>query len=148
MRAVVQRVSQASVSVSGVRKASVGAGFLVLLGVGQKDDEKSAEKLAEKIAGLRIFSNQEGKFDSNLLDVRGEALVVSQFTLYADCRKGRRPDFMPAATPDRAEPLYRSFIQKLGSLGVPVQTGEFRAHMDVELVNDGPVTIILDTDDI
>ena len=147
MRAVVQRVREASVSVADDAVATIGPGVVVLLGIAQNDTPHAGERLAAKIARLRIFENEEGRFDRSLLDVRGEALVVSQFTLIADSRrqKGTRPDFSKAARPDVAEPLYERFCDVLRALGVPVQTGVFGARMEVNLVNDGPVTIVLDT---
>jgi D-aminoacyl-tRNA deacylase len=147
MRAVVQRVREASVSVEGEVVAASGAGVLVLLGVAKDDEPVTAERLAEKVARLRIFENDEGRLDRSLLDVGGQALVVSQFTLIANSRrqKGTRPDFSKAARPEVAEPLYEAFCDALGELGVPVQTGIFGARMAVALVNDGPVTIILET---
>ncbi len=145
MRALVQRVERAAVRLPGGEERRTGAGLLVLLGVGQGDAEAAALKLAEKVARLRIFANEQGKFDRCLLDVRGEALVVSQFTLYGDARGGRRPDFTGAAAPALAKPLYERFCAALEALGVTVRTGEFGAHMAVESVNDGPVTLWLDT---
>ncbi|MBI4386882.1 MAG: D-tyrosyl-tRNA(Tyr) deacylase [Elusimicrobia bacterium] len=162
MRALVQRVLRAHVRFpEGAHPArrylppgasvppaarSIGRGVVIFLGVGAADEPPAARRLAEKCAGLRIFSNDSGKFDRSLKDVGGEALVVSQFTLYGDCRKGRRPDFAGAMEPERARPLYESFVQALRVLEVPVQTGEFGARMEVELVNDGPVTLWLETD--
>ena len=145
MRAVVQRVSQAGVSVAGERIANIRQGFLVLLGVDQGDDEKAADYIAEKVAGLRIFEDQAGKMNLSVRDIGGELLVVSQFTLLADCRKGRRPGFNQAAPPELAEPLCEYFVERLQQQGLPVQTGRFRAEMAVDLVNDGPVTILLDS---
>jgi len=145
MRALIQRVERASVSAGGKTAGAIGAGLCVFLGVGEGDAEKDAEALAVKIAGLRIFSDAEGKFDRSLLDTGGEALVISQFTLYADARRGRRPDFTGAARPPEASRLYEYFCGRLKAAGVPVKTGVFAAHMRVELVNDGPVTIWLDT---
>jgi len=139
MRAVVQRVSRASSTPGG----SIGPGLCVLVGIGEGDDELAAVRLAEKIARLRIFENDEGKFDRSLLDTGGAALVVSQFTLLADTAKGNRPSFSGAARPEVAEPLYRRFCDALRALGVEVATGEFGARMAVELENVGPVTIIL-----
>jgi len=133
------------VSVEGAVFAAGGAGLLVLLGVAAGDDADTAERLASKVAKLRIFENDEGKFDRSLLDVRGEALVVSQFTLLADTGKGHRPSFTGAARPEVAEPVYERFIACLRALGVPVHTGAFGARMQVALVNDGPVTIVLET---
>ena len=140
MRAVVQRVARASSTPGG----AIGPGVVVLLGVADGDDEARLVRLAEKIARLRIFQNDEGKFDHSLLDTGGAALVVSQFTLIADTAKGNRPSFSHAARPEVAEPLYERFCAALRTLGVTVETGVFGAHMEVELVNDGPVTIILD----
>ena len=146
MRAVVQRVRRATVTVGGDIVGSCGAGFVILLGVAARDSEGDADRLAAKIALLRIFENAEGRFDLSLLDVAGEALVVSQFTLIADSKrqKGTRPDFSKAARPEVAEPIYEHFVHALRDLGVPVQTGVFGARMQVSLVNDGPVTIVLD----
>jgi D-tyrosyl-tRNA(Tyr) deacylase len=146
MRAVVQRVSSASVHVDGETVGTCGRGLLVLLGVGHEDTSETAARLAAKIARLRIFENDDGRFDRSLLDTGGEALVVSQFTLLADSRRqrGTRPSFSDAARPNVAEPLVARFCDALRELGVPVQTGVFGAYMEVELVNDGPVTIVLD----
>jgi D-tyrosyl-tRNA(Tyr) deacylase len=143
MRAVVQRVNRASVSVEGREVAAVSSGLLILLGVAAGDDERDAAYLAAKIAHLRIFCDDEGKMNRSLLEVGGEALVVSQFTLHGDCRKGRRPNFTRAAPPAEAERLYNKFIEELSALGVPARAGEFGAMMAVSLVNDGPVTLIL-----
>ena len=142
MRAVVQRVTRASASPGG----EIGQGICILLGIAHDDDEKTACALAGKIARLRIFENDDGKFDRSLLDVGGAALVVSQFTLIADTRKGNRPSFMDAAPQEIAEPLYDTFCDELTTFGVHVERGVFGARMAVELVNDGPVTIILDVD--
>jgi D-tyrosyl-tRNA(Tyr) deacylase len=144
MRAVVQRVSQASVSVEGEIVGAVERGVVVLVGVTHGDEEEQAAWLARKIAGLRIFEDSAGKMNAGLLDVEGAALVISQFTLYADARKGRRPGFTDAAPPDVAEPLVDHFAQVLRDHGVPVETGAFGAHMLVEIHNDGPVTIVLE----
>ena len=144
MRALVQRVKRGAVSTGGVRSA-IGAGLVVLLGVGKGDSAGEAALLAEKTANLRIFPNDAGKFDRSLLDTRGEALVVSQFTLYADSSRGRRPDFTGAARPEEADALYRSYVEALRAKGVGVKTGVFAADMEVEIINDGPVTIWLDT---
>jgi D-tyrosyl-tRNA(Tyr) deacylase len=144
VRAVVQRVLRASVSVDGEIVGSCGLGLTILLGVAADDDAVVAERLAGKIARLRIFGNDEGRFDRSLGDVGGEALVVSQFTLVAEHQKGTRPDFSKAARPEVAEPLYERFCAALRETGVPVQTGVFGARMQVSLVNDGPVTLILD----
>jgi D-tyrosyl-tRNA(Tyr) deacylase len=147
MRVVIQRVSRASVRIAGETAAEIGRGLLVLLGVTHWDTLADARWLAEKIAGLRIFEDGEGKMNLGIADVRGSVLVVSQFTLYGDCRKGRRPSFIRAAPPDIAVPLYEAFIDAVKALGLPVATGRFGAMMDVELVNDGPVTLILDHPD-
>jgi D-tyrosyl-tRNA(Tyr) deacylase len=143
VRAVCQRVSRAEVRVGGEVVGRVGAGLCVLLGVARGDGAEDAERLAAKIARLRIFADDAGRFDRSVLDVRGEALVVSQFTLLADTGKGNRPSFTDAAPPELAEPLYEGFCAVLESLGVPVARGVFGARMAVELVNDGPVTIVL-----
>ena len=140
MRAVVQRVARASSTPGG----SIGPGLVVLLGIADGDDEAGVVRLAEKVARLRIFQNDDGKFDHSLLDTGGAALVVSQFTLIADTARGNRPSFSHAARPEEAESLYGRFCDALRSLDVRVETGVFGAHMDVELVNDGPVTIVLD----
>lgn len=144
MRAVVQRASRARVTVGGETKGAVGAGLVILLGVAAGDDEAGAERLAGKVARLRIFEDGAGRFDRSLLDTGGAALVVSQFTLLADTAKGNRPSFAAAARPEAAEPLYERFCAALRDLGVRVETGLFGARMEVELVNDGPVTIVLD----
>ena len=145
MRILLQRVSRAAVRVVGEPERGVGRGLLALVGVGPEDDEAVALRLAEKTAHLRVFENEAGKFDRSLLDVGGGALVVSQFTLYGDARKGRRPDFTGAARPEKAEPLVRAYAEALAGQGVAVKTGTFGARMDVELVNDGPVTVWLDS---
>lgn len=145
MRAVVQRVSRASVTVAGEIVGRIENGLLVLLGVGERDTPEDAEFLAEKIAGLRIFEDADGKMNLSLADVGGAMLVISQFTLFGDCRKGRRPSFIQAARPDVADPLYQRFVAEVSELGIPTQTGRFQQHMDVELVNDGPVTLLLDS---
>jgi D-tyrosyl-tRNA(Tyr) deacylase len=144
VRAVVQRVRQAAVAVEGDVVAEVGVGVAVLVGVASTDTAAAAERLAGKIARLRIFENEDGRFDRSLLDVSGEALVVSQFTLIADTGKGNRPSFTAAAEPEHAEPLYERFCAALEETGVPVGRGVFGARMQVSLVNDGPVTIVLD----
>src|SRR5437016_11575031 len=144
MRAVCQRVSEARVRVDGATTGEIGPGLVILLGVARSDGTVEAERLAGKVARLRIFADERGKFDRSLLDVGGSALVVSQFTLIADTRKGNRPSFAGAAAPDVAEPLYEQFCAALGLRGVPVATGVFGARMAVELVNDGPVTVVLD----
>ncbi|ADE56733.1 MULTISPECIES: D-aminoacyl-tRNA deacylase [Aminobacterium] len=145
MRAVVQRVSSASVCVEGERVGSIDQGLLVLLGVSGKDTAADAEWLVEKIVNLRVFEDEERKLNRSLLDVGGKLLVVSQFTLYGNCRKGRRPSFVEAAPPEVADALYNVFVTKAKERNIPVQTGVFQAHMMVELVNDGPVTLIIDT---
>ena len=147
MRAVVQRVSQASVTVDSQVVGAIGRGFLVLLGVTHADGEAEAAWLVRKIAGLRIFEDEEGKFNRAPADVDGAALVVSQFTLYGDARKGRRPSFTEAARPEQAEPLCDRFVELLRAEGIAVETGIFGAMMAVSLVNDGPVTLLLDTAD-
>jgi len=145
MRAVVQRVSRASVTVDGEVVGAIGRGVLVLLGVAHGDGRRETETLARKIAGLRIFEDGDGKMNLALAEVGGEVLAVSQFTLYADVRKGRRPSFTDAALPAVAQPLYEAFCAQLEAAGLRVGRGVFGAHMAVELVNDGPVTILLDT---
>ncbi|MFW6058804.1 MAG: D-aminoacyl-tRNA deacylase [Phycisphaeraceae bacterium] len=146
MRAVLQRVSEGSVTVAGEIVGAIGRGYVVLLGVGEGDTEAEADKLAEKIVNLRLFANDEGRFDRSLLDVGGGVLVVSQFTLYGDARKGRRPNFSRAAPPEVAAPLCDHFARKLGELGAArVATGRFGAMMDVRIHNDGPVTLWLDS---
>ncbi len=141
MRVVVQRVSRGRVLVQGRTIAEIGPGVVVLLGIGAADGEEQARYLAEKIANLRIFEDDQGKINRSLLDIHGEAIVVSQFTLYADTRKGRRPSFTDAAPPQTASPLVERFAALLRAQGIPTQTGEFGAHMLVEIFNDGPVTI-------
>lgn len=144
MRALLQRVTHASVKVDGRPVAAIGRGLVILLGVGEGDTEEQARFLAEKTAHLRIFEDSEGKFNLSLLDVKGEALVVSQFTLYGDARKGRRPSFSDAARPEVAAPLVEKFCEFLRAHGAPTQTGVFAARMLVEIANDGPVTIWLE----
>ena len=146
MRAVVQRVSRAKVTVEGRITGEIGAGLMVLLGVGREDSPAVAVSLAEKVANLRIFEDEQGKMNRSLLEVKGAALVVSQFTLYGDARGQRRPSFISAAPPEQAAALYEEFNKALGALGVTVATGIFQAMMLVELVNEGPVTILLDSD--
>jgi len=145
MRAVVQRVSEAGVAVDGEVVGRCGRGLLVLVGVSHGDDEASAARLAGKVARLRVFENDAGRFDLSVVDVGGEALVVSQFTLLADTSKGNRPSFTDAAQPAQAEPLVVRFAETLRGAGIAVQTGRFGARMTVSLVNDGPVTIVLDS---
>jgi D-tyrosyl-tRNA(Tyr) deacylase len=145
MRAVLQRVSEARVRVGGEIVGEIGRGLLVLLGVGQGDGEADVRFLAEKTAGLRIFEDAQGKMNLSVEDVAGAVLVVSQFTLYGDCRQGRRPGFSAAASPERADALYQQFVQCLRQRGLPVATGVFQAEMAVELVNEGPVTLLLDS---
>ena len=144
MRAVIQRVLRGSVIVEGEKVADAGPGLVILLGVGPNDSRQTAEAMAKKIAMLRIFGDDQGKMNLSVLDVGGAAVVVSQFTLYADTRKGHRPSFIEAAPPDQASALCDTFVDQLKGLGVPTQTGVFGAHMLVELVNDGPVTIWLE----
>lgn len=144
MRVLIQRVSKASVTIEGRVVSQIGKGLLILLGVGHGDGEEQVRFLAEKTASLRIFEDEQGKTNLSVLDVRGEAIVVSQFTLYADARKGRRPSFTDAALPQVAEPLVNRFVEALRAHGVPTQSGQFGAHMLVEIHNDGPVTIWLE----
>jgi D-aminoacyl-tRNA deacylase len=146
MRAVVQRVSRARVEVEGRVTGEIGAGLMILLGVGKKDTAAVAIALAAKVANLRIFEDEQGKMNRSLLETKGSALVVSQFTLYGDARGQRRPSFIAAAPPEKAKELYEEFNMALGALGVNVATGVFQAMMSVELVNEGPVTILLDSD--
>ena len=145
MRAVVQRVSEASVRVAGEEVGRIDHGILILLGVGQKDGLEDARHMADKVVHLRIFADEQGKMNRSLLDVGGDLLAVSQFTLWGDCRKGRRPSFVAAAEPAKAEALYEAFIDHARSLGVTVATGRFQEMMEVSLVNDGPVTLLLDS---
>jgi len=144
MRVILQRVSRGSVSIDDKIIAEIGPGLVILLGVGHKDGDEQIDYLVNKIAYLRIFEDDQGKINRSVLDVGGAAIVVSQFTLYADTRKGRRPSFTDAALPEIASPLADRFAEKLAALGVPTQTGEFGAHMQVEIHNDGPVTIWLE----
>ncbi len=146
MRALIQRVSRARVVVEGETTGEIGPGLLVLLGVAVSDTDAERDWLAEKIMNLRIFEDDAGKMNLSLTDVGGSLLVVSQFTLYGDCRKGRRPSFVDAAPPEMAERVYEEFVAATRGRGVPTETGRFRMHMEVELVNDGPVTLWLDTD--
>ena len=145
MRAVIQRVSSASVVVDGQIVGEIGRGLLVLLGVGHADTNREAAWMADKIANLRIFEDEAGKMNLSVQEVGGALLLVSQFTLLADCRKGRRPSFTDAAPPDQADRLYQVAVERLRAAGLRVETGVFQAHMQVHLVNDGPVTIVLDT---
>ena len=145
MRAVVQRVSEASVIVEGQIVGQISRGLLVLLGIGREDEQSEGSLLAEKIANLRIFPDDQGRFNRSVLDISGEVLVVSQFTLYADTRRGRRPSFADAAAPEVAEPLIEAFTAVLRERGLRVGSGVFGAHMSVRLQNDGPVTIVLDS---
>ncbi len=144
MRVVIQRVRRGRVSVLGHTVAQIGVGYVILLGIGPQDGEEQIRYLVEKIANLRVFEDEQGKMNRSVLDVGGEAIVVSQFTLYADTRKGRRPSFIGAAPPEIAAPLVERFAELLTAEGVPTQTGEFGAHMLVEIENDGPVTILIE----
>jgi D-tyrosyl-tRNA(Tyr) deacylase len=152
MRLILQRVTRAAVTINDEKHQNVrresGAGYMILVGITQNDDDATAVWMAEKAANLRVFGDDEGNMNRSLLDVNGAALIVSQFTLYADSRKGRRPSFIGAATPGVAIPLYNRFVDAVRAMGVPVETGEFGADMQVELTNDGPVTIILDSAEI
>ncbi|MBT5019798.1 MAG: D-tyrosyl-tRNA(Tyr) deacylase [Planctomicrobium sp.] len=145
MRAVVQRVSSASVTVDEQIVGQIEKGFVVLLGITGSDTEADVNFLANKIIGLRVFEDADEKMNCSIVDVGGSLLVISQFTLFGDCRKGRRPSFNEAARPEKAKPLYESFVSELRAQGVPTETGTFQAHMDVALVNDGPVTLLLDS---
>ena len=148
MRAVLTRVKYASVAIDGETVGKIGPGFLILLGVGPEDTEETARVLAEKALGLRIFEDENGKMNLGLEAIHGEVLVVSQFTLYGNCRKGRRPSFAEAAPPDLGNRLYEQFLSECERLGYPPQHGRFGADMKVESLNDGPVTLILDTDQL
>tara|TARA_B100001123_G_scaffold142566_1_gene165730 strand:+ start:2284 stop:2733 length:450 start_codon:yes stop_codon:yes gene_type:complete len=145
MRACIQRVRQASVLVQGRVVGEIEKGLVVLLGIGHEDGRHEVQQLANKCCGLRIFEDEHGKMNRSLQEINGEMLVVSQFTLYGSCHKGRRPSFVAAAQPEAAEPLYESFVAIVESFGIRVATGEFRTHMQVSLVNDGPVTLLIDT---
>jgi len=145
MRIVIQRVSRARVIVEGRTTGEIGAGLVVLVAVGREDSSATAASMAEKVVNLRIFNDPQGKMNLSLLDVGGAVLAVSQFTLYGDARGQRRPSFVQAAPPDQGKALYDEFVDALKALGVPVETGVFQAHMSLELVNDGPVTILLDS---
>jgi D-tyrosyl-tRNA(Tyr) deacylase len=146
VRAVVQRVSEAGVAADGQQVARIGKGLLVLLGVRGGDDAADADYIARKVAGLRVFDDEAGMLNLSVGDVGGEILLVSQFTLYGDCRKGRRPSFTRAASPERARELYELVAERLGAAGLPVETGRFQEEMAVHLVNDGPVTLLLDSE--
>lgn len=146
MRIVLQRVARASVKVEGVITGEIGKGLLLLVGVGREDSEKDADYLVEKTLGLRTFEDEQGKINRNLAEAGGAILAVSQFTLYGDCKKGRRPSFDAAAPPDQALVLFDYFVSQLRASGTRVETGVFRAHMDVELLNDGPVTLLYDSE--
>lgn len=148
MRAIIQRVSSSRVIVDGVTIGEIGVGLLVLLGVTHADTDAEARKLGEKIAVLRIFADDDDKMNRDVSEAGGGVLVVSQFTLHGDCRKGRRPSFVAAARPEQAEPLYEAFVMYLRGVGIKTATGKFGAMMKVELVNDGPVTLILDTEEL
>jgi D-tyrosyl-tRNA(Tyr) deacylase len=145
MRAVIQRVKNSSVVVDNNIIGEIGPGLMVLLGIAREDSTEDADYLADKVVNLRIFQDENNKMNLSLLDIKGEMLVVSQFTLLGDCRKGRRPSFVSAADPAKADDLYRHFVEKVSLKGVSVQTGQFRAMMDVSLVNDGPVTLIVES---
>jgi D-aminoacyl-tRNA deacylase len=145
MRSVVQRVSRAQVTIDEEPVGTIGSGVVVLLGIHADDSEREARWMADKILNLRIFEDEKGLMNRSLLDVGGEMLIVSQFTLYGDCRKGRRPGYSSAARPERAKPLYKHFIETVKQLGITTATGRFQAMMQVELVNDGPVTLLLDS---
>ena len=146
MRAVLTRVKHASVTIDGTVAGKIGEGFLILLGIGPEDNEAVCDKLCDKLLSLRIFEDENGKLNRSLEDVNGEVLVVSQFTLYGNCKKGRRPDFFGAAKPDLAIPLYERFVQRCRDSGFHTETGEFGAYMQVDSLNDGPVTLVVDTD--
>ena len=145
MRVCVQRVSEASVETDGKTVGAIGPGLLVLLGIGQSDTPAEVTQLVDKIINLRVFADDQDKMNRSLLDIQGQMLVISQFTLWGDCRKGRRPSFTSAAPPELAEPLYESFVERVAGQGIRVATGQFAAQMDVALVNDGPVTLVLES---
>jgi len=147
MKSVIQRVSEASVTIDGIVQGEIKTGFLVLLGITHSDTEKDVKWMVDKISGLRVFEDENGKMNLSLEDVKGELLIVSQFTLYGDARKGRRPSFVEAARPEKAIPLYEKFIELAKSKNINVATGEFGADMKVNLLNDGPVTLIIDSPD-
>lgn len=144
MRALTQRVSRASVKIGAISQCSIGKGVVIFIGIGKGDTQENGKKLSDKIVNLRVFENESGKMDKSLKEIQGEILVVSQFTLYADCSQGRRPDFTQAESPERAKTLYENFIQNLKESGLPVKEGIFGAKMEVELVNDGPLTLYLE----
>ena len=148
MRAVLTRVKHASVTIDGKVHARIGEGFLILLGVTHEDTEAQAVKLADKLTGLRIFEDENGKMNRGLEEVNGQLLIVSQFTLYGNCKKGRRPDFLAAARPEVAIPLYEKFVELCRAKGFHTETGEFGADMQVESLNDGPLTLVVDTDQL
>ena len=148
MRAVLTRVKHASVTIDGKVHGQIGEGFLVLLGVTHEDTEAQAVKLADKLTGLRIFEDENGKMNRGLDEVKGELLIISQFTLYGNCKKGRRPEFLAAARPEVAIPLYEKFVQECRNKGFHTETGEFGAYMQVESLNDGPLTLVVDTDQL
>lgn len=148
MRAIIQRVAHASVTIDGAVHGKIGPGLLILLGVSEEDAEEDARYLADKCAGLRIFTDENDKMNLSAADIGGGLLVISQFTLYGDCRRGKRPSFVRAARPEKAILLYEAFLARCRASGLPVETGEFGADMKVELLNDGPVTIVMDTDEM
>ena len=148
MRAVLTRVKHASVTIDGKVHGQIGEGFLILLGITHEDTEAQAVKLADKLTGLRIFEDENGKMNRGLDEVKGQLLIVSQFTLYGNCKKGRRPEFLAAARPDVAIPLYEKFVELCRAKGFHAETGEFGAYMQVESLNDGPVTLVVDTDQL
>ena len=148
MRAVLTRVKHASVTIDGKVHGQIGEGFLILLGITHEDTEVQAVKLADKLTGLRIFEDENGKMNRGLDEVKGELLIVSQFTLYANCKKGRRPEFLAAARPEVAIPLYEKFVELCRAKGFRTETGEFGAYMQVDSLNDGPLTLVVDTDQL
>lgn len=148
MRAVLTRVKHASVTIDGAEKRSIGEGFLILLGITHEDTEAQAVKLADKLTKLRIFEDADGKMNRGLEEVNGELMVISQFTLYGNCKKGRRPEFLAAARPEVAIPLYEKFVAECRAKGFHTETGEFGAYMEVDSLNDGPLTLVVDTDNL
>lgn len=148
MRAVIQRVSHCAVTADGHPAGKIGRGLLILLGVGEDDGEEQVAYLAEKCVGLRIFTDENDKMNQSVVDIAGSVLVVSNFTLYGDCRKGKRPNFMAAGRPELAQQLYEQFVRRCRERGVPVETGEFGAHMEIDMRADGPVTIYMDTQEM